>query len=90
MSGMGEGQVEFALEILLGDLKILQGHVGTLVAEEFDDCGEAYTGAQHLRSICVPKLVRDDADRNAERGDDFAQGGTQIANHLAAAAQSRQ
>jgi hypothetical protein len=72
-------------------LRFLAAYLSVLsVAEEFDDCGEADTGAQHLRSICVSKLVRDDADRNAERGGDFSQGGTQLANHLAAAAQSRQ
>ena len=90
MPGMGESQVEFALEILLSDLKILQGHVGTFVTKEFDDRGKANASAQHLRSICMSKLVRDDAGGNAERGGDFAQGGTQFANHETAAAQSRQ
>jgi len=87
---MGESQVEFALEILLGDLKILQGHVGTLVAKEFDHRGKANASAQHLSSICVAKLVRDDAGGNAEGGGDFSQGGTQFANHQVAAARPRQ
>ena len=76
---MGESQVEFALEILLGDLKILQGHVGTLVAKEFDDRGKANPSAQHLSSVCVSKLVRDDAGGNAEGGGDFSQGGAHFA-----------
>ncbi len=90
VSGMGESQVEFALEILLGDFEILQGHVGTLVAKEFDNRGKADAGAQHLSSVCVSKLVRDDASGNAESGGDVSQGGTEFANHLVAAALSRQ
>jgi hypothetical protein len=58
---MGEGQVEFALEILLGDLKILQGHMGTLVAEEFNDGGKANARTQHFRSVGVAKLMREAA-----------------------------
>jgi hypothetical protein len=38
---MGECQVELALEILLGDLEILQGHVRALVTEEFYNSGKA-------------------------------------------------
>src|ERR1039457_5646576 len=34
MPGMGKRKVELALEILLGDLEILQGHMGALVTEE--------------------------------------------------------
>jgi hypothetical protein len=41
VSGMRAGQVEFALEILLGDFEIPQGHVRALVAEEFHDAGKA-------------------------------------------------
>jgi hypothetical protein len=33
--------VEFALQILLGDFEILQGHVRALVAEELHDAGKA-------------------------------------------------
>jgi len=81
VSGMGESQVEFALEILLGDLKVLQGHVGTLVAKELDQRGKANASAQHLGSICVSKLVRDDAGGNTKGGGDVSQDGTQFANH---------
>ena len=37
MSGVRVGQVELALEILLGDFEILQGHVRTLMTEQFHD-----------------------------------------------------
>ena len=68
--GMGEGQVELALEILLGDFKILQSHVRALVTEEFHNGGKADAGAQHLSAVGVSKLVRDDADGNSDRGHD--------------------
>jgi hypothetical protein len=82
--------MEFALEVLLGDLKILQGHVGTPVAEEFYHGGKADARAYHLRSVGVAELVRDDAGRNSEGGYNFSEGGTQSANHLVAAARPRQ
>jgi hypothetical protein len=44
--------------------------------------GKADAGAQHLGSVCVSKLVRDDAGGNAEGGGDVSQDGTQFANHL--------
>jgi hypothetical protein len=87
---MGKSQVKLALEILLGDLKILQGHVRALVAEKFDDRGKADAGAQHLSSICVSKLVRDDADGNADGSCDVSQGGAQSANQHVTAASLRQ
>jgi hypothetical protein len=40
---MGEGQVELALEILLGNLEILQGHVRALMTEEFHHRGKTDT-----------------------------------------------
>src|SRR5437763_1694315 len=58
MPGMGEGEVEFALEILLGDLEILQSHVRTLVAEEFYNSRKTDAGPQHLRSVSVSQLGR--------------------------------
>ena len=87
---MGASHIEFALEILLGDLQIVQGHLWAFVAEEFDHCGKADAGAQHLSSIGVSKLVRNDAGGNAEGGGDFSQGGTQFANQHVAAARPRQ
>ena len=56
MSGMGEGQVELALEILLGDLEILQGHVRALMTEEFHNSGKTDTRPQHLRAIGMPSM----------------------------------
>jgi len=44
MSGVSAGQVELALEILLGDLEVLQGHVRALMTEEFHDTGKADAG----------------------------------------------
>jgi hypothetical protein len=41
MSRVSAGQVELTLEILLGDFKILHGHVWALVTEELHDAGEA-------------------------------------------------
>ena len=70
MSGMGEGQVERALEILLGNLEVLQGHVRALMTEEFHHRGKTDTRPQHLRSIGVTKLVRNDAGGNSDRRDD--------------------
>ena len=53
MSGVGASQAILALQVSLGDLKIMQGHVRTFVAEEFHDGGQGDAGAQHLRGICV-------------------------------------
>ena len=60
MSGVGARQMILALQVGLGDLEIMQGHVGTFVAEEFHAGGQGDAGAQHLRGICVAHLVRDD------------------------------
>ena len=67
MPRMREGKVELALEILLRDLKILQSHVRTLVTEEFYNCRKADACAQHLSSVGVSKLVRDNADGSSDR-----------------------
>ncbi len=68
MSGVRAGQVELALEILLGNFEILHGHVRALVTEEFHDTGKADARPKHLRSVGVTKLVRDDAGGNSDRG----------------------
>ena len=62
-----DGKVELSLKILLRDLEILQCHVRALVTEEFDDCRKADARAQHLSSVGVSKLVRDNADGNSDR-----------------------
>jgi hypothetical protein len=41
MSGVSAGQVELALEILLGDFEVFQGHVRVLVTEELHNAGKA-------------------------------------------------
>jgi len=90
MPGMGKRKVELALEILLGDLKILQGHMGALVTEELYNRGKADAGAQHLSPVCVSKLVRDDAGGNTDRGHDILQGSAQPTSQHVAAARLRQ
>ena len=78
--------MELALKVLLGDFEILQGHVWTLVTEQFHDGSEADAGAQHFRSICVAKLVRDDAGGNSGRCRCLTQCSAEPANqHVTAA-----
>ena len=50
-------QVELALEVLLGDLDIAQRHVGSAMAEQFHQCGQADSGAEHAGRIGVPQHV---------------------------------
>ena len=82
--------MELALEILLGDLEILQGHVRALMTEEFYNSGKANASAQHLRPVCVSKLVRHDADEDSDRRHDFLQCCAELANQHATAARPRQ
>jgi hypothetical protein len=59
MSGVGASQMILAAQVGLGDFKIMQGHVGTLVAEEFHDGGQGDASAQHLRGTMPrPELCR--------------------------------
>ena len=59
MSGVGASQTILALQVGLGDLKIMQGHVGTVLAEEFHDGGQGYASAQHIRGTMPrPGLCR--------------------------------
>ena len=90
MPGMGKRKVELALEILLGDLEILQGHMGALVTEELYYRRKADAGAQHLSPVCVSKLVWDDAGGNSDRRDDLVQRGAEPANQHVTAARPRQ
>jgi hypothetical protein len=90
MSGMGEGEVELALEVLLGDFEILQSHVWTLVTEEFYNSRKTHASAQHLSSVCVQKLVQDNAGGNTDSGHDILQCGAQPASQQVTAARSRQ
>src|SRR5437016_5617430 len=87
---MGESQVELALEILLSNLEILQGHVRALMTEEFHHRGKTDTRPQHLRSIGVSKLVRNDAGGNSDRRHDLPQCSAEPANQHVAAARPRQ
>ena len=85
-----ESAKELALEILLGDLEILQGHVRALVTEQFYNSGKANASAQHLSPVCVSKLVWDDAGGNSDRRDDLLQRGAEPANQHVTAARPRQ
>ena len=90
MSGVGASQAILALQVGLGDLKIMQGHVGTFVAEEFHDGDQGDAGAQHLRGICVPHLVRDDASADSGRRCDIPQGVAEFAGQHVDATRPRQ
>jgi hypothetical protein len=72
MPGLRSCQVKLALEILLGDLDVLHGHVGALVAQQFHDGSEADASTQHLSSIGVTELMRDNASRNSNGSDNIA------------------
>ena len=65
-------QLKLALEILLGDFDVLHGHVGALMTQEFHHSSEADASPQHLSSIGMPELVRDDASRNSDGPDNLA------------------
>ena len=90
MSGMSHGQEELSLEILLGDFKILHGHVWALVTEQFHDAGKADACPEHLRSIGVTKLVRDDAGGNSDSGYDILQCRADSTNQHFATARPKQ
>ena len=51
MSGVGASQTILALQVGLGDLKIMQGHVGTFVAEEFASSGEFVGDGERQRAV---------------------------------------
>src|SRR5271157_4413693 len=73
MARLQTSQLKLALKILLGDFEVLQSHVRALVAEQFHDGDKADTRAQHLRSIGVSKLVRDNAGSNSSGCGDIPQ-----------------
>jgi hypothetical protein len=64
--------LELALEILLGDLDVLHGHVGALMTQEFHHSSEADASAQHLSSIGMTELVRDNAILDSDGPDNIA------------------
>jgi hypothetical protein len=78
VSGVGASQMILTLQVRLGDLKIVQRHIGASVAEELHDGGQGDAGTQHLRGICVTKLVRDDAARNSNGSCDSPKRGTEL------------
>ena len=56
MSRLGPCQMILTLQVGLGDLQVVQCHMGTFVAEEFHYSGQGYTGAEQLRGICMPTI----------------------------------
>lgn len=53
--------MKLTLKVGQGDVKILHGHIGRVVAKQFHDRREAHAGAKHFCCVCVPQLMRDDA-----------------------------
>jgi len=51
------GLVELALQVLLGDLHIQQGHADVFMAEQFLQCWEANPQPQHLGRERMPQAV---------------------------------
>ena len=85
MSRVGPSQMIFPLQVGLGDLKVMQRHMGTFVAEQLHDGGQGDAGAEHLRGICVSKLVRDNARCNSNSGGRILKCGTELERqHVAA------
>ena len=72
MARLRSRQLKLALEILLGDLDVLHGHVRALVTQQFHDGSEADASTQHLSSIGMTELVRDNASRNSDGPDNIA------------------
>src|SRR4051794_11104104 len=69
---LGSRKLKLALEVLLCDLDVLHGHVRALVTQQFHDGSEADARPQHLSSIRVAKLVRDNATPDPDCADDIA------------------
>ena len=80
MKQSGPTYLDAAVEILLGDIEILQSHVRTLVTEEFYYSRKTDAGAEYLRSVRVSKLVGDNAGGNSHRGHNVLQGRTDSTN----------
>jgi hypothetical protein len=52
------GLMEFALQVLLGDLQVSQGHPDVLVPEELHESRKANSEPKHFGRETVPKAVR--------------------------------
>jgi hypothetical protein len=59
------------------------------VAEQFHHTREAHTGAKHLCCVCVPQLVRNDADGQADGEAHFVQIITELPDECFLAARTR-
>jgi hypothetical protein len=65
--------LELVLDIEQGHFQVAHGHGGRLVAEELHENRQTHTSAEHLRTEGMPKLVRDNASRDADCGGDLVQ-----------------
>ena len=59
------GQVELALQVLLGDLEIAQSHADVFVPEQLHERRQADAQTEHLSGVGVPQLVKRHAGRAA-------------------------
>ena len=58
MGGVLTGLMEFALQILLGNLHVPQAHVDFFVPQEPHESGKAHSELEHLGRETVPQSVR--------------------------------
>ena len=79
MAGLLAGQFKLVLDIEQGNFEVAHGHIGRLVAEKLHENRQTHTGAEHLRSEGVPKLVRDNASLDTDSGGDLMQHNAQFA-----------
>ncbi len=60
-------QLKFALKIRQSYIKVLHGHLGRGVAEQFHQGWKANASSKHFCGIGMPQLMWDDADGKAKR-----------------------
>ena len=90
VAGLQAGQVKLVLDIEQGNLEVAHGHVGRLVAEKLHEDRQTHSGAEHLRSKGMPKLVRDNASLNADCSGNLMQRNAQFAAERHAATRAGQ
>ena len=59
------GQMELALQVLLSDFEIAQGHADIFVTEQLHEGGQADAEPEHLRGKGVAQMVRSDVCGNS-------------------------
>src|SRR6516162_2920633 len=58
MGGVLTGLMEFALQVLLGNLHVPQAHVDAFMPEQLHESGKANSEPEHLGRETVPQPVR--------------------------------